>query len=291
MDQILVNPSDERRIIDFRPLGVEDVAVLGRYSYSAAHAVLEEHDHGPWLEICYLEKGEQTYVVEGETFHLTGGDVFITRPHERHSTGDSREGKGVLFWSIIRLPKSDEPFLDLPACEGAALIDRLLHTPRRVFRGNESIRRALYRIVSTFDATEDSLRVANLRNLLLRFLLDVASASCNAGPQISPCIKAIQQFVADHIDQPLSVTMLAQQAGLSESRFKARFKQEVGIPPADYVARVRIDRAKTLLTESQWPVTQISMQLGFTTTQYFATTFKRYTGQSPTDFRRASTLQ
>lgn len=288
MDQILINPSDERRIVDFRPLGIADVVVLGRYSYTKAHAALADHDHGDRLEICYLEKGEQVYVVDGESFRLTGGDVFITLPHERHSTGDTLEGKGVLFWSIVRIPNGGKPFLGLPPDEGATLVDRLLHPPCRVFHGNESIRRTLYQILATSDAAEDSLRVANLRNLLLRFLLDVATASDETEPAISPCILAIQHFVAEHIDQPMSVRMLARKAGLSESRFKTRFKQEVGVPPADYVARVRIERAKTLLAESDWPVTRISLQLGFSTTQYFATTFRRYTGQSPSDFRKAS---
>jgi hypothetical protein len=101
---ILIDPSDERRILDFRPLGFRDVVVLGRYSYAAVHQALEEHCHGDMVEICYLECGEQTYFVGPQRFDLTGGDAFVTFPGEKHGSGPSPEGKGLLFWMLLHLP-------------------------------------------------------------------------------------------------------------------------------------------------------------------------------------------
>ena len=48
---------------------------------------------------------------------------------------------------------------------------------------------------------------------------------------------------------PADVPALAAQAGLSEARFKVRFKEEVGIPPGEYVLRARVDEARKLGVE------------------------------------------
>ena len=64
MTSVVIDPSPERLVIDFRPLGFHDVIVLGRYEYSSAHPQLEFHRHEHMIEICLLEKGQQVYVNE-----------------------------------------------------------------------------------------------------------------------------------------------------------------------------------------------------------------------------------
>ena len=68
-------------------------------------------------------------------------------------------------------------------------------------------------------------------------------------------------------------------ARLSESRFKARFKREMGVPPAEYWLRKKVEQASVLLAKAT--ITQVAHQLGFSSSQYFATVFKRYTLTSP----------
>jgi len=286
MGTVLINPSAERRILDFRPLGFRDVAVLGRYRYAAAHEPLPEHTHGNMLEICYLESGAQVYTIGDERFELTGGDLFLTLPDETHGTGDLPENKGVLFWMLLHLPSRGR-FLSLAPSEARLLLDQLLHPPSRQFRGGRPAKQTLHEIFDVYDRDDDPLRVVHLRNLFLRFLLGVIEASGAAAPRPSRTMCEVQEFIDQNLDVMLSIRQLAQLAGMSQSRFKARFKSEVGIPPADYVMRQKIDHAKQLLRDHH-KVTAVAMQLGFTTSQYFATVFKRYTGKSPTEFRRSA---
>jgi AraC-like DNA-binding protein len=162
----------------------------------------------------------------------------------------------------------------------------LLHLPQRHFRGGGDLKKTLHRIFAAFDRRGDSLRAVALQNLLLRFLLDVLEASGRTALVQSSLIRNVQQFVAEHLDRPLTVPKLARVAGLSTSRLKARFKGEVGMSPADYVMRQKIERAKTLLLARAASVTGVAMHLGFSTPQYFATVFKRYTGQTPSSYQR-----
>ena len=96
----------------------------------------------------------------------------------------------------------------------------------------------------------------------------------------------MQSHIAENIDGAFTVRELAQRAGLSEPAFKARFKREVGIPPIDYVLRKKIDHARLMLQSGEHTVTDVAMRLGFSTAQYFATVFRRYTGQAPSQLRR-----
>lgn len=285
MPQVLVDPSEERRIVDFRTLGFRDVIVLGRYDYTEAHEPLALHCHGEMLEICYLERGQQTYVVGNERFDLKGGDVFVTFPNERHGSGKTPQGRGVLYWMLIRVPRRPQRFLSLSPGESQVILQRLLTLPARQFSGNDTMNRVLRQVLTVIQLAEDPLRLANLRNLLLRFLLDVLEASQRSRQRISSEILAVQERIVKNLDQPWAVEHLARLAHLSPSRFKARFKAEVGVPPADYVMRERIARAKALLQESDMSITEAAMRLGFNTSQYFATVFKRYTGQTPSEYR------
>ncbi len=285
MDEILIDTTNERRNLDLRAIGLSDVPVLGLYRYATAHDPLTLRSHGNRLEICYLASGQQTYLIEGEQVDVTGGDVFVTFPQERHSTGGMPQGKGLLFWTLVRVPSRDQPFLSLPPEEGWLILDRLLHLPRRCFRGGKAVERTLHRLFTAYDRRDDPLRVVSVRNLLIRFFLDVLEASRGAERDLSQLINRVKQFIDHNLDQPLSVTSLAQQAELSKSRFKSRFKAETGLSPADYVMRKKIERAQALLLGDNYTVTAVAMTLGFSTTQYFATVFKRYTGQTPSGFR------
>jgi AraC-like DNA-binding protein/quercetin dioxygenase-like cupin family protein len=283
---VLVDPSEERRILDFRLLGFRDVLVLGRYHYAEAHPALPTHTHGKMIEICYLDSGRQSYCVGAKQFQLTGGDLFVTYPNEPHGSGKNPEGKGVLYWMLIQVPGRNGRLLSLGPLESRLVLDRLLNLPNRHFPGGEAIGRVLRRVIGVFDRDHDPLRLVNLRNLLLRFLLDVLDASQGTHRGVSPGIQAVQRAIAENLDQALPNRHLARLAHLSESRFKTRFKIEVGVPPADFVMRLRIDRAKQFLRQGELSITEISLCLGFSTTQYFATTFKRYTGQTPSSYQR-----
>ena len=166
------------------------------------------------------------------------------------------------------------------------MVERLLTAPSRQFPGSDSMHRVLRRILEEFARSGDPLRIANLRNLLLRFLLDVVEASRQPRPGVSRAIDEVRRAIAENLDRPLPVRQLAKLAHLSESRFKARFKAEVGVPPADYHMRQRIERAREMLGRGNDSVTQVALQLGFSSSQYFATVFKRYTGQTPSRSRQ-----
>lgn len=288
-EYFIIHRSPERQILDLRGQGCDPVRLVGRYHYARARQELTTHSHGAMIEISYLESGRQIYAVNNRKFPMVGGDVFLTYPGEQHSTGKHPEMRGVLYWMLISVAEAKQSFLSLPRAEGRLLLQRLLHLPRRCFRGSHTLQPTLRAIFDTCTNTRNPLRTTDLRNLLLRFLLDtIASAHAPHQPAYSTHIRSTLTHVAASLDRPLPLAKLAQRAQLSLPRFKAKFKQEVGIPPADYIAQRKVERAAQLLYETKRTVTDIALQLGFSSSQYFATVFKRYTRHSP---REARTLR
>ena len=288
MLNILIDPSDQRKIADFRKLGFNDMMALGRYQYTRAHETLPPHTHGGMFEICLLDEGEQSYVVEGRHYLLRGGDLLIVLPNERHGTGPAPEKRGRLYWLLIRVPRKNERFLNLPPADSRPLVESLLQIQTRSFCGRPHLKGNLEKIFSVLDSPDTPFRKAELQNLALRFVLDVLQdARKQAHRTIHYAIRNVQAYADAHLtDTSLSIAVLAEVARLSLSHFKAQFKREVGIAPGNYIVLKRIEHAKECLRSTKQPVTEIGFDLGFSSSQYFATAFKKHMGMSPLAYRK-----
>jgi AraC-like DNA-binding protein len=275
-------------MLDLRPLGIPEIPMIGRYHYSRAHIGLAEHAHPGTMEICFLAKGTQLYRMGRRDYVLRGGDIFVTFPDEEHSTGEAPEEKGLLYWMHLILPRrGSPPFLNCAAGDGRKLAARLLAMPHRHFKGEPRFQTLLEEIIEASTAGRNPLRRIALCSKLIEFLLDVIECS-GREPERAPSSKMsdLLRVIEARIEEQLTIRDLAARTGLSVSRFKARFKEEIGIPPAEYVQRCKIAAAKSLLAERKFTITDIAFRLGFSSSQYFATVFKRYTGQPPRNYKR-----
>jgi AraC family transcriptional regulator len=79
---------------------------------------------------------------------------------------------------------------------------------------------------------------------------------------------------------------LAELVNLSLFHFARAFKQSFGVPPHRYHSARRMDRARSLLQRPALSVTQIAAQTGFRETSSFTRAFRRFTGLTPTEYRR-----
>jgi AraC-like DNA-binding protein len=93
-------------------------------------------------------------------------------------------------------------------------------------------------------------------------------------------------WICQHLEQDLYSENLAQQSGMSLAQFYKRFVQEVGLTPNDYHLQQRIIAAKQALRNTSQSITDIALQLGMSSSQYFATVFKKIVGITPTDYRK-----
>jgi AraC-like DNA-binding protein len=260
--------------------------VIGHYTYRRAGKGLEREVHALHYEVTFLAKGVQIYETEGQRTVLRGGDLYLTRPGESHSTAGQPEEKGEAYWIFVRKAGGKKSFLGLNAAATEALM-KALYEGKRSARASEAITEHLQEIYRLWPAVHtDALSQAAIVARAELLAVELAYCFSNdlskdiAGP-ISKALDVLR--VEGHWD--ISLADLAAAANLSEARFKVRFKTEVGIPPGEYLIRRRIEKAKYWLRKSTHPIMKISNELCFPTAQYFATVFKRYTGMRPQEYR------
>jgi AraC family transcriptional regulator len=98
--------------------------------------------------------------------------------------------------------------------------------------------------------------------------------------------KRTAEFIEEHLGEDISIKALASIARLSPYHFAHAFKQSFGEPPHRYVTSRRMLRAKSLLAGDLMSVTEIGLALGFAETSSFTTAFRRFTGITPSSYRR-----
>lgn len=86
------------------------------------------------------------------------------------------------------------------------------------------------------------------------------------------------------------VSELAESAAMAERTFIRRFKNATGNTPSEYIQRVKIEFAKKLLEHGKVTVKNICYETGYEDQSYFRNVFKKYTGLTPIDYRKAFTF-
>ena len=102
----------------------------------------------------------------------------------------------------------------------------------------------------------------------------------------SECIRLVEEYILEHIDEPLSREALADIAGFSVPHFHRIFTGCVGENIASYVRRVRLERAGRKLRIGAVDITQVALAAGYETHAAFSKAFKQQYGLSPSEFRQ-----
>jgi len=95
------------------------------------------------------------------------------------------------------------------------------------------------------------------------------------------------ELMRERLSEDISLNDLAVAAKLSPFHFARMFKQSFGVPPRVYLTRLRIEKACELLEQTNLPITEISLEVGYSSNQVLARIFLKHMRLSPSDYRRA----
>lgn len=104
----------------------------------------------------------------------------------------------------------------------------------------------------------------------------------------SRLVHRVEEYVRDHIGDPIDLQDLAAVAGLSRFHFARAFRAATGSTPGAFVARTRLDRAREMIIATRLSVKEIALACGFTSASQFSTRFRALYGAAPTALRNLS---
>jgi len=96
----------------------------------------------------------------------------------------------------------------------------------------------------------------------------------------------VQMFVLENLDANLSIQALSDRAGMSPRNFSRVFQKEFGMPPGRYVELCRLEHARSVLEQTDKPISQVASQCGYRTVDGLRLAFRNYLATSPKEYRR-----
>jgi AraC-like DNA-binding protein len=277
-----------RRVYTFNELRIPALAVLGWHHSHVARDPLVNHFHDGCIEITLMVQGNIIFSAEGKEYHLRGGDVFITPVNVPHDTGSYPVGVGELYWFQLRLGEPSFLFLER---DWAANLQELLGTLRTgILRGVDFSRKYLADMFSFLGsgfsgssgsaATGDTYQgVSRLINILYRII--GARAVIQDSP--SPDIQRAVDFIRANLCDEIALQSLADEAYLSLPRFKQKFQEQIGMSPRMFINAQKVEMARELLARGR-SVTETAFDLGFNSSTYFSTVFRKFALIPPREF-------
>lgn len=244
---------------------------------------LPEHTHGGAFEFVVVTRGRLSWWVEQEVLDLSAGQLLCTKPDERHGAVGSALEPSEIIWVQLRL--------DRPGAFGLSDEDR-----RSLIAGlDDALRTApalpihAHHLNSIMDAYERGIaRPAFVRAHAICFLEASLDALTRREAEVpDPRIAHAMRIMRADREARLTLPEVASRVGLSESWLHVLFQRSTGLSPAAWLRETRMDEAKALLQRTNRPITQIAHDLGFSSSQYFASAFRRRTGHAPNAYRRS----
>jgi AraC family L-rhamnose operon regulatory protein RhaS len=250
------------------------------------------------VELTYIQRGRTAFSVDGKSFNLERSALTITRPWQLHRVGDPDVGPCRLVWLIldlgVRKPHQKwkwPSWMLLDARDRARLTELLRHNEQPVWQAGGDVARAFESIAALLDTGKPSpARLELVINQTWVALLDLLEKKQIAlDDSLSSSRRTVDMFLKAlpaHLEHPWTLDKMASECGLGRSRFVQYCRQITNLSPNDYLTECRVAAAaKRLRAEPSTSATQIALEGGFGSSQYFSTVFRKWKGLTPREWR------
>jgi AraC family L-rhamnose operon regulatory protein RhaS len=243
---------------------------------------LPRHSHDV-LEMCYVERGQAQWQIGGDICDVRGGCMVVIPAFVFHGGLRQVHEPCRYYFFGLRLRAGS---LGLSRGEARTLASSINQLSPRCFAVPPSLAAEFKRISSVAKAPPAALLTVEIKAALLRILAASVEIGHNVRrEQRSTAVTAALRFIETHAGEPFSLPDMARRLGWSVSHLKNTFGREMGIGPAEFHLRRRIAHACADLSGSKMEITRVALKWGFSSSQYFATAFKRVMGVTPRKYR------
>lgn len=251
------------------------------------------HSHNGF-EMLFLLDGATAYEFTGQgAVELHGGHFLVVPPGLVHRGLQNVRSPSTICGLALNASRPTAwKNTNFTAADVRRLRTTLENTSRNAHPFNSALRWLVRRLME-----ETAHYAANphrpeagiaLRALICAVLVEAMRQILVPPAEPKEFVAAAIAYLRQHLHEPVRMSDLVRHVGFSRARMFDMFKAQTGLTPNDYLQRLRIDKAQEQLRQTNRSVTEIALANGFSTAQYFSTVFGRYTGVSPTHFRKAA---
>ena len=240
------------------------------------------HKHD-YIELIYVYSGKVAFLVEGIMIHAIKGDMIIIPPGITHELTNITISDSVVFTVIF-------------STDIESFISEKKHPPSIIkFSGMKQIEiENIFNEAQNEQSRKEPGYDIYVKSLLLHLLViaerehEKTNEKSNTSKIRTSHKEAIQKavdYVKENYKQDINIRNIAKIAMLSSSYFSSLFKTVTGTTFIEYLNNLRVQKALTLLTETNLRVLDICYEVGFNNVSHFNKVFRQYMGVNPQYFR------
>lgn len=269
------------------------------YKETSSQHYFEGESHNYW-EVLYMDKGEWEVTTDGRVFSLEQGDLLVFPPNVFHS-GRALHGTSpnLLLISFDCDSPALEAFATMPKFRLSELEKSILS--RLIKEGGEAFAPPIHSVHTRTLVPSKLARFGSgqwIKNDLELFLITLirrmadasameATVSVQRKSRDTATVTRIIRYLERSLSSPVAIEEICKRFCIGRTALKTSFKHSTGCSVIEYVTRMRVEKAKTLICEDRHTYTEISVMLGFSSIHYFSKTFKRITRMTPTEYARS----
>ncbi|WP_054955468.1 AraC family transcriptional regulator [Paenibacillus dakarensis] len=258
------------------------------------------HDY---FQIWYVAKGSFMHTVNHQVYEISKGDIFVIPPFTLHSVTIAPQVEIEIYGCEFMPSFVNERLQGMPVENNFFDIAFLEHFLRKEMNVQSKIsldgvtevtvRNVMKEMLMEYERRLPFFQISLKANLLV--LLSILVRQVN-GEIIREGFEKLEKYrgimtrvvdyINNHYDEDLNLNTLCGISNLSRSTFCNLFKEWTGKTFNRYVTDLRILQAMSLLKQPELSVTDVCYSTGFNELSYFCRIFKKYTGISPTEFRK-----
>ncbi len=245
-----------------------------------------EHSHDHW-NVMLVTHGALLNKINGKTFRMSVGEVYIIRPGDRHCTV-MVEGQPCQSLNILIRNDYAEKFFNQFREDGSLLREiRSREEPLFFLLSETGLKKTVTGVLTlSSQKIPHADKIFHLKLILHQMLAGMIE-------QVYPVTQNMPEWLTDFLGvlndpylKTTDVKELAAHTPYSYSRLAPLFKSLTGKTIIEYVTRTKMDCAKEFLRGSDMQILEISSILGYESLSHFIRTFKKECGVTPSEYRK-----
>ncbi|MBQ3135369.1 MAG: helix-turn-helix transcriptional regulator [Oscillospiraceae bacterium] len=257
--------------------------------------VFDGEAHDFW-EMVYVDKGAVEIRADDKTLVLNQGEILFHKPHEFHAIRAFRSNPDFFVISFVCRSPAMKLFEGYRAALSQSLrpfVSSIISEARNSFHiPKNDVTLLKLRRRSRAKVGGEQLIKTYLEQLLILLARAVLEQQENSVSPVresmeTQLVSTIKSYIRDNLGKKLTMEELAGVTGYSTSYISRVFRQQCGTTIGRYITAKKISYAKELIRNHTYNFAQISDMLAFDTPQYFASTFKKETDMTPSEFKRS----